>query len=123
MQTYTTSDGKSITVIGPWLLVKPAPWADKTEGGLFLTPGAQDQHNALNHGEVVAVGTFPNKKGGGNYPIPGIKTGDHVLFIKFYEKQHTNEKLVEEFEGVIRLGPTDILLVADSPEDFASCVK
>lgn len=122
MRTHTTPEGKTITILGPWLLVKPEPWAETTAGGLFLTPNGKDQNTKVNRGVVVAVGTMPNKKGGGSYPIPDIGVGDHVLFIKYIEKQHTNEYVAAEFDGLIRLGPTDILLVADDPKEFDSAV-
>ncbi len=121
-QTYTTPEGKTLTVLGPWLLVKPEPWAETTLGGIVLTPNGQAMNSKMNRGTVVAVGTLDNKKGGGRYPIPDIGVGDHVLFIKYIEKQHTNEYVAAEFDGLVRLGPTDILLVADDPKEFDSAV-
>lgn len=117
---HTTANGKTITLIGPWLLVRPAPREMKTAGGIILTAGAENSASMTNHGEVVAVGQMTNRKDGGRYPIPGIKVGDHIVYIKYLEAQHTNEYIIKEFEGLVRIGPTDVLLVAETAEDLAA---
>lgn len=112
--TYVTADGLKIRVIGNNLLVRPDPLPERSAGGIFYAPDAMEHVN--NTGTVVAVGTVTAKTEE-RIPIPGLKVGDRVVFIRFLALQETNQQLAGIVgEDLIRLRPADIQLVFDAED-------
>lgn len=61
------------------VLVKRLEEAEKTAGGLFIPPTAQEKPN---EGIVVAVGSGKRMKNGTTVPMQ-LSVGDHILFGKY----------------------------------------
>lgn len=116
--THTTAEGQSITMLGDTILVRPAEHSMISDGGIILT---HDTH-IYNTGVVLAFGEVTGKKSGRRAPIPDLKVGDHVAFIRYLDQQHTNLKIYEMFEGLIKISLSDVILVLDA-EDVSKMFK
>lgn len=114
--TYTTAEGRKLTMLGDTILIRPAEHSMLSEGGLHLV---HDTH-VNNTGEILAFGEMTTKTS--RFPIPGIKVGDHVVFIRYLDQQHTNLKIYEQFDGLIKIHKGDVILVLD-PEDVPKLFK
>ncbi len=113
---YTAPDGSKIRVLGPGLLVKVDEPPKKSASGLIHFAADAMEH-VNNKGTVVAVGRLRSDEVAVELPIPGIKVGDRILFVRFLANQASNEQMQERIEdGLIRLNWTDVLVVYD-PED------
>lgn len=115
--TYQVPGGPSIRVLNGNLLVKKDPLITK-KGLIEFPDGAVDEvHNT---GTILAVG-FHDDKEGGRVPLhhvhPDLIPGNQVVFVRYIADVHTNERVREMLgEDVIRLTPTDILLVFDEAD-------
>lgn len=109
--------GIRVRITGNNLLIRPDPVPTQSKGGI-LFPGGSVEH-VHNTGEVVAVGFITAKAPAGT-PIPGIKKGDRVVFVRFLEQQDSNIQLKSRLEDdVIRIRAADVSLVFDD-EDLAT---
>lgn len=112
--TYVTSDGTKIRILGNRLLVKidKPPTASK-DGLIIYASGAMEHAN--NTGTIVAFGTI--WKGSERIPIPGLQVGQKIVFVRFLAEQHTNKNIRHTFgEDLIQLAPSDVQLMYDPQE-------
>jgi co-chaperonin GroES (HSP10) len=121
---YRTPNGTIITLLSDDVLVRMDPLKEKTSGGLYIPDTAGDRGDAgiLTTGTILAYGW---KEYGGKtakhplmrIPYPELSVGLKCVFTRFYAEQHSNKQIQYRIEeGVIRLKPLDIIVVAD-PED------
>ncbi len=111
--TYTTPEGRTISVLNDVILVRPRKDERLTDGGIHLT---HDQH-PHNTGEILAFGEMRRGKSSKPFPIPDLKVGWGVLFIKYLAGQHSNIRIQEMFDGLIKIHVSDVILTFDNPED------
>ncbi len=90
--------------LGDRVLIKPAPKEEKTQSGLFISSGAQEQPNK---GEVVAVGAGRRDQDGKLIPMD-VKVGDQV----FYGKFGMNEIKIDGDEFIL-LHAEDVLAILE----------
>lgn len=88
--------------LGDRVLIKPAPKEEKTQSGLYISSGAQEQPN---QGEVVAVGEGRRNEEGNRVPMD-VSVGDTV----YYGKYGMNEIKLDG-ENYILLRAEDLLAV------------
>jgi co-chaperonin GroES (HSP10) len=113
--THELDDGTVLRVMGDGILVQPDEPPTESKGGIQYPDGHME--HPLNTGTVLAYGYMRDKKGRHRpYPIPDLKVGDKVGFIRFLAKQNTNIQMSEVYDGVIRLTPRDVIFVCD-PDD------
>jgi co-chaperonin GroES (HSP10) len=103
--------------VGNNILVVKDPIAQVTRGGIHL-PSVLSGEDMSNTGTIVAVGHLTTPKAAFRTPIPGLQQGMGVTFVKFHEKQNTNEYLLELSPGLLRLRPADVFLTFDREEDL-----
>lgn len=113
--TYRTSSGGAVRVIGNNLLVRPAPPRAVSPGGVIFAN--VETANAHAVGEVVAIGYLTGDRAVEGTTIPGLKIGDRVMYLRLLGKMHATgyaTKILED--GVVRIRPSDILLVMDAED-------
>ena len=77
---------RTINSQGPWVLIKPLPFADKTEGGIYRPDGNLEDRLGYAEGIVESVGKGKyrdTKKYGRVFEHPGVVPGDRVYFRGF----------------------------------------
>lgn len=109
----TMRNGTRVRVTGNNLLVRPDP-EPKQVGLIHLPDGACE--GIMNTGVVLARG-YVMSQADFHTPIPGIKQGDRVAFVRFIAKQDSNVQLGERLgEPLIRIRASDITLVFDDED-------
>jgi co-chaperonin GroES (HSP10) len=112
-RVHTLPDGRRARVIGNNLLVRMGDQPKTTRGGIIIPDTSIGSMHVT--GEVLAVGWVTTA----NEPIdiPGLEVGDHVLFVKLLDKTDTNPQIKRIFgDNVIRIRPSDVLLVLDAED-------
>lgn len=107
--------GGQLRVLGNNLLVRLHDRPKQTPGGIVVPDTAID--SMLATGTVVAVGRLTGARAPANTPVPGITTGDNVLFVRFLDRSDSNpqlKRLVED--NILRIRPDDVLLVLDDDD-------
>lgn len=118
--THVLPDGTKIRVMNANILVKKDPPPEKDNGGLIIFANGAMSH-VHGTGTIVATGFFTPKEG--DYlPLtdvhPDLAVGNKIVFVRFLAEQHTNERVREMFgDDIIRLQPTDVLLVYDREDE------
>jgi co-chaperonin GroES (HSP10) len=111
--TYTTPEGEVVRVIGNNLLVRVEPDKKETTGGIIIPDNVLPSIHVV--GEVLAIGYLTSKKAAAKTPIPDLKVGDRVAFVRFLEKTDANPQIKRAIgENVLRIRPADVLLVMDA---------
>lgn len=110
-QSHTLEDGRVLTMLNNYLLVRPHEQSKISGGGIHLTG---DTH-PLNSGTVLAFGTV-EMKDGRLVPIPDLKVGDIVVFVKYLAEQHSNHYIRANIDGLIRIQLSDVIVVADEED-------
>lgn len=112
--TYVTKKGVRVRLINNDVLVKTDPLPEMSASGLILYPNGAMEHVA-NTGTIVAFGYERFETTEGKYvcrPIPELEVGLKCLFVRFLAEQHSNIQVRARIEeGLIRLKPSDIMLV------------
>lgn len=107
--TYTTSEGTKIRILGNRLLVKIDEPPKQSSSGLIIYPSGAMEH-VNNTGTILAFGTI--WKGVERIPIPGLEVGMKVMFVRFLADQHTNKNIQHVLgTGLIQLAPSDVQLL------------
>jgi co-chaperonin GroES (HSP10) len=113
---YTTPSGRTIHLVGRWILVERQPPPEVSKGGIVLVDGGK-LSDGTEIGKIVAIG-YEEPKKGPRRPIRDLKVGLMCSYLWFYSESHTNQgmraRLGEENLSIIK--PEDIGLVWE-PED------
>lgn len=113
--TYRTQSGVLLRVVGNNLLVRMNDRPKKTRGGILIPDTAFG--SAHGTGQVLAVGNLTGKRAPQGTPIPDVRPGNHVLFVRLLERTDSNPQLkVRLEEDVVRIRPDDVLLVLDAED-------
>jgi len=80
---------KTVTPLGPWIVVQPLKHSERTPGGLYKPQGNMEERLGYDQGIVEAVG--PGKPGyskrtGAFHEHSGLAPGDRVLFRGFIKE-------------------------------------
>jgi len=86
------------------LIVKPEEIKQKTEGGIYLPDSTRDQEqNAVNRGEVVAIGPSCSIQFDGD----DLAVGDTIVFAKYggflVERKDGNLRILNDEDVVARV--------------------
>lgn len=104
-------------VYGNNILVRKDPDPESTRGGIIV-PGLGNASLVIT-GVVVAVGFLTGPKAPLRTPIPDVRPGDRVAFIRLLHKTDVNPQIKDIFEDdIMRIRASDILLTF-AEEDVA----
>ena len=102
---------KGLKVVGARLIVKEIEAAEKTKGGIILTPAQQERTYT---GEVLVVGEGAYLENGAIKPVT-VKPGDRVIFAKF-----SGTPVSYKDQEYIILNERDILLIIEEETESES---
>lgn len=112
---YTTADGQKVRVLGNNVLVRPDKQPKESKGGIIIPDNVIDGLHIT--GEVLALGFLTGARAEAYTPIPDLKVGDRVLYVRFLERTDSNGQMQRVLgDDLIRIRPADILLVLDSED-------
>lgn len=112
---FTTASGTRVRLMGNNILVRPDKPSMETPGGIVIPDNVLPGLHIT--GEVLALGFITSKKAAYKTPIPGLRVGDRVLFLRFHERLDLNDRMQRYVdEDLIRIRPSDILLVMDGAD-------
>ena len=115
-RTHLLDNGQTLRTIGDDILVMPDDRPETTASGLLHYPGGSMEHT-LTTGTILAFGVIkPKKKEGPGVPIPGLELGLKCVFVRFVTEQNSNKQIRKNYEGVVRLKRTDVLVVYTKDE-------
>lgn len=114
---YQLKRGDVLRVLGNNLLIRPDPVLTQSAGGILFPEDAIE--HVYNTGTVLATG-FVLSLAPYHTPVPGIKKGDRVFFVRFLAKQDSNIQLGARLgEDIIRIRPSDVLFMFDDEDEAA----
>jgi co-chaperonin GroES (HSP10) len=112
--TATLPDGRTLRLLNARVLVEILP--EEKSIGLLVVPDTVVK-SVHRRGVVRAVGYIWEE--GRRVPIPGIHSGDHCVFVRFYANTHTNEQIQESIgENLLIMEPKDLLVVCSADDVF-----
>lgn len=112
---FALKSGGTGRIIGNNLLVRPVPPPTRSRGGIVFVD--VERAHAYAVGEVVAIGHLTGDKAPPHTPIPDIRIGDRVLYIRLLGKTDVNPRIKDLLgEGLIRIRPSDVLLMMDASD-------
>jgi co-chaperonin GroES (HSP10) len=105
---YTLPDGRTIRMVGRYILVERQPPPQVSSGGIHLVDGGK-MSDGTEIGKIVAVGHETTKKGH-RRQIRDVRVGCFCSYLWFYSESHTNQSMRE------RLGDENLSIIR--PEDI-----
>jgi len=121
----TFEDGRSFQLVNEHILVRVDPTSDKTTSGLIFKASEKAIESIYTTATILAFGyirSIPKKYGRQKFleepvPIPDLEVGLKCCFLRFRDKQATNEHIQHQFgAGIILLKPADLLFVYNDGE-------
>lgn len=110
---HRLEDGRVLRMLEKGILVREDPLPTTSASGLVVLP--EGSVETIHHtGTILAYGFMVGD--GRAFPIPDIRKGLKCAYIRFLREQHTNQRWREMFDGIFRIGVTDVELVWEPGE-------
>jgi co-chaperonin GroES (HSP10) len=114
MNTFSAPEC-TMRVVGNRILVRVEDAPKLSPGGiLFVNPASATPHAV---GTVLAIGHLTGPKAPDKTPIPGLRPGDRILFLRALEITDSNPQLQRKLEDhIVAIRPADVLLLLDEKD-------